>query len=157
MEDGVFVVLGMDGGVISAGEGAGVVLLLAVVGEGLAGDLATGDAAAVGKGGEEESVDVGILLEVVEDFFCSFIDEGDGAYLDADGFFVGGGGAGGGMDDGGGAGRSAGRTGILWAGGAGRTGVLCGRQIRGERLRGRRLRRFEGKLFGPWVPRPGVG
>ena len=116
VEDGVFVVLRVDGGVISAGEGAGVVLLLAVVGEGLAGDLATGDAATVGKGGEEESVDVGILLEVVEDFFCSFIDEGDGAYLDAYGFFIGGGG-------------SAGRTGILWAGGAGRTGILCGGRI----------------------------
>src|SRR6202042_2328798 len=78
VEDGVFVVLGMDGGVISAGEGAGIVLLLAVVGEGLAGDLATGDAATVGEGSEEERVDVGILLEVVEDFFCTFIDEGDG-------------------------------------------------------------------------------
>ena len=113
VEDGVFVVLRMDSGVISAGEGAGVVLLLAVVGKGLAGDLATGDAATVGKGGEEESVDIGILLEVVENFFCSFIDEGDGAYLDAYGFFIGGGGG-------------AGRTGILWAGGAGRTGILCG-------------------------------
>ena len=104
----------MDGGVISAGEGAGVVLLLAVVGEGLAGDLATGDAAAVGEGSEEKSVDVGILLEVVEDFFCAFIDEGDGAYLDAYGFFIGGGGTGG-----------AGRTGILWVGGFGRGGG-CG-------------------------------
>ncbi len=116
VEDGVLVVLGMDGGVISAGEGAGVVLLLAVVGEGLAGDLATGDAATVGKGGEEESVDVGILLEVVENFFCSFIDEGDGADLDAYGFFIGEGGTGWRVDDGGSAGRSAGRTGILWAG-----------------------------------------
>src|SRR6185312_150447 len=95
VEDGVLVVLGMDGGVIAAGEGAGVVLLLAMVRKGLAGNLATGDAATVGEGGQEKSIDAGILLEVVENFFCSFIDKGNGADLDADGFFVGGGGAGG--------------------------------------------------------------
>ena len=125
VEDGVFVVLRMDGGVISAGEGAGVVLLLAVVGEGLAGDLATGDAATVGKGGEEKSVDVGILLEVVENFFCSFIDEGDGADLDAYGFFIGESSASAGMDDGYGSGGRRGRLRLSGSGGVGGIGKRC--------------------------------
>ncbi len=86
-EGGVLVVLRIDIGVGAAEEGVGVVLLLAVVGKGLAWHLASGDAAAVGEGGDEEGVYPGALFAVVEYLFDAFIEEGDGADLDADHLF----------------------------------------------------------------------
>jgi len=55
------------------------------VGEGTAGDLASGDAVAIGEGGDEEGVDTGLRLEDVEDLFRAFVEEGDGSDLNADG------------------------------------------------------------------------
>ena len=90
LEDCVFVELGMGRGEVSAVE-VEIVLLLAVVGERLAGDLASGDAAAVGEDGQEECVYSGAFLEDVQDFLGAFVYEGDGSYLDTDGFGGGGG------------------------------------------------------------------
>src|SRR5450432_3088085 len=86
LDDGVLVVLRVNAGVAAALEGARIVFLLAVIGQGLAGDLAAGDAAAVGEGGDEEGVDGSVLLELVEDLFDAFIDEGYGTHLDANHF-----------------------------------------------------------------------
>ena len=70
--------------VAAAFEGVGVVGLLAVIGKRLSGHLPAGDAAAVGKGGDKEGVDGGVLLEFVQHLFHAFIDERDGAHLYAD-------------------------------------------------------------------------
>ena len=86
-EGGVLVVLRVDVGVGAAEEGVGVVLLLAVVGERLAGYLTSGDAATVGEGGDEEGVYAGAFFAVIEHLFDAFVEEGDCADLDADHFF----------------------------------------------------------------------
>ena len=74
----------MGAGVAAAFEGVGIVGLLAVIGQRLSRHLAAGDAAAVSEGGDEEGVDGGVLLEFVQHLFHAFIDEGDGAHLNAD-------------------------------------------------------------------------
>src|SRR5689334_20986710 len=85
-EDGVLVELWVGRRVVAAVEDFVVVFLDAMVGQGLAGDLPAGDASAVGERGEEDGVGAAALLDDVEDLVDSFIDEGNGADLDADGF-----------------------------------------------------------------------
>jgi hypothetical protein len=61
-----------------------VVRLLAVVGEGAAAHLTARDAASVGERREEQRVDGGHLAKIVEYPVGPFVDERDGAHLDAD-------------------------------------------------------------------------
>ena len=61
-----------------------VVLLLAVIGQGMARHLTPGDAPPVGEHGQEQRVDVRALLENIEHGLHAFIDERDGADLNAD-------------------------------------------------------------------------
>ena len=72
---------------VSAGKVAavviGVVLLLAVVGQGLSGDLAAGDTASVAVGSKEQRIDSNFVLEAVEHRSNAFINKRDCAYLDA--------------------------------------------------------------------------
>lgn len=51
---------------------------------GKCGDVSEGDAATVGEGGDEERIDKGTLLALVEDLRNAFIGEGDSSNLDAD-------------------------------------------------------------------------
>ncbi len=93
MQRCVLEIFGVDFGEGAAAEGGRIVLLLAVIGQGLAGDLASGDAAAIGEGRDEEGVDGGAALEDVEHLFHAFVDEGDSADLDADHLAIAGGGS----------------------------------------------------------------
>ena len=77
----------MNGGVAATVEGVGVVLLLAVIGQRLSGNLTSSDAAAVGEGGDEERVDSAFFLQDVEHRLDAFVDERNSADLDADHFF----------------------------------------------------------------------
>ena len=86
LHDGVAIELGVNRGEGAAVE-TGVVLLLAMIGQRLAGDLAASDAATVGEGCEEQRIDASEFLEVVENRLDAFIDERDGSYLDADHLF----------------------------------------------------------------------
>ena len=70
--------------VVAAVERVLVVLLLAVVGQRLAGDLPSGDAATVGERGEIDRVDLPALLQDVEHLLDAFIDERHGADLNPD-------------------------------------------------------------------------
>ena len=74
----------MNCGVAAAVESVGIVLLLAVIGQGLSRDLAAGDAAAVGEGGDEQRVDGALRLQDVEHRLDALVDEGDGADLNTD-------------------------------------------------------------------------
>ena len=81
LDDGVPIVLRVDAGVAAAMEGVGVaggvVFLAAVIGQRLAGSLAAGDAAAVGEGGDEERIDIGVALEFIERLIDALIEERD--------------------------------------------------------------------------------
>src|SRR5262245_34317910 len=79
----VAVVLTMRRGELSAVKVV-VVLLLAVIGERAAAQLASADAAAVSECREEERVERSEALEVVEYPFGAFVHEGNGAGLNAD-------------------------------------------------------------------------
>src|ERR1035441_9250723 len=106
---GVAIILGMGARVAAALEGVGIVGLLAMIGERLSRHLAAGDAAAIGEGGDEEGVDGSVLLEFVQHLFHAFVDEGNGAHLNADHLGCGGGRGGGGPKGrGGGSGGRAG-------------------------------------------------
>jgi len=59
-------------------------LLLAVIGQWLAGELAAGDSAAVGERRDEESIDGAVFLKRIEHFLDALIDEGNRADLHAD-------------------------------------------------------------------------
>jgi hypothetical protein len=61
-----------------------IVLLLAVIGQRLAGNLPSRDAAAVCENRQEESIDGCPLLEDVEHLFRAFINERNSTHLDAD-------------------------------------------------------------------------
>ena len=63
-----------------------VVFLLAVIGQRRAARLAPADAAAVGEGRQEQRIDAAELRERVEHLVGAFVEEGDRADLDADGF-----------------------------------------------------------------------
>ena len=78
------VVLRMRRREVPAAERGGVVFLLAVIGQRLARNLTSGDAAAVRKGGQEQRVDGSQLLQVVEHFVRAFVDERHGACLNPD-------------------------------------------------------------------------
>ena len=65
-------------------EGIGIILLLSVVGQGLAGYLASGDTATIGEGGNEERVYVRLTLKRIEHRLHAFVNKGDGADLNAD-------------------------------------------------------------------------
>src|SRR5205823_10919331 len=58
----------------------------AMIGQRLTRHLAPGDAATVGEGREENRVDVAALLDDVQDLIDDFVNERDGADLDADQF-----------------------------------------------------------------------
>ena len=85
-QDGIFVELRVRRCEIPAVK-IEVVFLLAVIGQRLAGNLPAGDAAAVREDGEEKRVDRASLLQSVEDLLGAFIDERNGADLNADHFF----------------------------------------------------------------------
>jgi hypothetical protein len=81
-------VLGPEDGAHAAlaglGQDLGDDVEVAVVGQRLAGHLASGDAAPVSERGQKESIDRRPLLENVEHLVGAFIDERDGSDLDAD-------------------------------------------------------------------------
>ncbi len=52
-----------------------VVFLLAVIGQRLAGNLPSGDAAAVGEYGKKQGIHAGTFLKHIEDFLGAFIDK----------------------------------------------------------------------------------
>jgi len=68
---------------VASAEGV-VVLLLAVVGQRLASQLAAGDAAAIGERRQKQGVDRRQLLEAVEQLVGALIHERHGPHLDAD-------------------------------------------------------------------------
>src|SRR5579871_6543498 len=83
LEHGVLVILRMNARVVSAVI-AGVVFLLAVIGQRLAGNLASRDAAAIRERRDEQRVDAAESLKVVEHRLDSFVDKGNGADLNAE-------------------------------------------------------------------------
>ena len=84
-EDGVLVVLRMRRGEVAAVK-IEIVLLLAVIGQRLAGNLSSGNAAAVGEYREKQRVHAAAFLKDVENFLGAFIDKRNCADLDADHF-----------------------------------------------------------------------
>ena len=73
----------MDFRVIAAAE-LRVVFLLAVIRQGLTGDLPAGDPAAIRECCDEQTVNLSESLHVVQNRINAFIHERDGANLDAD-------------------------------------------------------------------------
>src|SRR6185437_15498392 len=87
-EGRVGVVLRVDFGIRAPEEGVGVIILAAVIGQRLSRYLTSGYPAAVGKCGDEERVDRGALLTLVEHLRNALVGEGDGSNLDADHLFL---------------------------------------------------------------------
>ena len=63
-----------------------IVLLLAVIGERLAGDLSSGNASTVGKHGKKQRIHAGAFLKHIQDSLGTFIHKRNGSNLDADHF-----------------------------------------------------------------------
>src|SRR5207248_10538311 len=75
--------LSMGEGVISSVK-IQIVFLLSVIGQRLIGNLTSSDAASVSKGGQENSVGGGALLEDFEHLFGPFVNERNRANLNTD-------------------------------------------------------------------------
>ena len=84
-ENRILVKLWMRRGVVTAVE-IHLVLLFAVVGQRLVGDLPTGNASTISERRQENRIDSPALLQNIKHPVRSFIDERDGAGLDADHF-----------------------------------------------------------------------
>src|SRR5207253_1453313 len=87
LEDRVFVELRVRRRVIAAVEVV-VVILDAVIGKWIGTQLAADYAVTVGEGGEEQGVDIRPFLEDIEHLLHAFIEERDGADLNADDLFL---------------------------------------------------------------------
>ena len=85
LEHRVLVVLGMRRGEIPAVK-IEIVFLLAVIGQRLARNLSSGDAAAVGEYRKKQRIHAGTFLKDVEDFLGTFIHKRNCSDLDADHF-----------------------------------------------------------------------
>jgi hypothetical protein len=88
-ENSILVVLRMRSGEISAVK-VEIVLLLAMVGQWLARNLSSGDAATISEDREKQRIHAGTFLKHIENFLGAFIDKGNGSDLDADHFGGGG-------------------------------------------------------------------
>src|SRR5215469_9583578 len=82
-KNSIFVVLRMRSGEISAVK-IEIVFLLAMIGQGLARNLSSSDAATVGEDREKQRVYAGTFLKHIEDLLGAFIDKGNRSDLDAD-------------------------------------------------------------------------
>ena len=85
LENRVLVVLRMRRGEVSAVK-IEVVLLLAVIGQRLARNLSSGDAATVGEYRKKQRIHAGAFLKHIEDFLGAFIHKRNCSHLDADHF-----------------------------------------------------------------------
>src|ERR1043165_3342358 len=85
LENGIFVVLRMRSGEVSAVK-IEIVLLLAMIGQWLARNLSSGDAATIGENREKQCIHAGTFLKHIENFLRAFIDKGNCSDLDADHF-----------------------------------------------------------------------
>src|SRR5437879_2117319 len=83
LQSRILVKLSMGGGVISSVK-IQIVFLLSVIGQRLIGNLTSSDAASVSKGGQENSVGGGALLEDFEHLFGPFVNERNRAKLNTD-------------------------------------------------------------------------
>src|SRR2546421_1415836 len=83
-QDGVLVKTGMWGRIVAASERSFIGLLLAMVRKRLAGNLPSTQAASVGKGGQENSINRAALLQDVNDLLGALVHERNGADLDSE-------------------------------------------------------------------------
>src|SRR5215472_5616245 len=84
LERSMGVVLLVRAGEVAAVE-ISVVLLPAMIGQRLSGNLPAGDAPPIGKSGDKQSVNVSVMLKAVQHRLDAFVNEGDGTNLNADG------------------------------------------------------------------------
>ena len=83
LQNRIFVVVGMRRGEVSTVK-VQVVLLLAMVGQRLTGNLASRNSAAVGEHCEKQGIYRATFLKHIQHLFRSFIHKGNRAHLDAD-------------------------------------------------------------------------
>ena len=83
LEDGIFVELRLRRGEITTVE-VEVVFLLAMIGKRLARNLPPSDAATVSENSEEQRIHTSTLLQIVQDLFGTFVNEGNSSQLNAD-------------------------------------------------------------------------
>jgi hypothetical protein len=73
----------VDCGVTAAVKRVSIVLLFAMIGQRLTGDLAPGYTTSVRKRSDEQGIDMSLALQYFQDRLNTFINKGNGSYLNS--------------------------------------------------------------------------